>query len=405
MNIHIITTHSSNKSPGSFFRPYEIASNLITLGINAKIFTTYFEDSINYTKAHLEPLSKKKFLTSSNFLSKYYKLRCNRIFSDSPFDKFLIWNSKYIASRFENSIKIKPEIIQGEQEVGALAAIKVGKKKKIPIVSDIHNILPEELMVNGYIKPDGVVYNNMMKIENNIVNNSDGIIAVNEYMKEYLISKFNLDPQKIIILPPGGEKLFDEKNTELKFQNKQKKVIFAGQVNQNAHVDLFLKSIPIVLKTHKNIKFLIAEKGTYLKKAKQLSKQLSINPEFYWFNSRTQARELLKTCHIGILPSSNDIPRKLGTPLKLLEYVSFGIPVVANDIGSWSKIIEEEKIGILTNDDPQEFSDAVCKLLDDKKLYQQMQKNISKLLKDKFRWKFNVEKKLIPFYESVINFQ
>lgn len=153
---------------------------------------------------------------------------------------------------------------------------------------------------------------------------------------------------------------------------------------------------------HPNSKFIISDKGSDIKNIKNLCKTLPTKPEFYWFKSRNEARNLLKKCHVGILPSANNVVRKLGTPLKLLEYMSHGIPIVANGVDSWSKIIYEEKIGILTDDDPQEFANGICTLIEDEKKYMDIQSNMIKLIKEKFNWKTNVEKALIPFYKKLM---
>jgi glycosyltransferase involved in cell wall biosynthesis len=229
---------------------------------------------------------------------------------------------------------------------------------------------------------------------------SDGIIVVNEFMREYLETKLNADSNKIVIIPSGGESLVD--NTDEQKIPKEKKIIYAGLVNSYEHVDLFVKSIPYVYSKHPDSKFIISEKGSDIKNIKNLCKTLPTRPEFYWFKSRRDARNLLKKCYVAILPSTNNVVRKLGTPLKLLEYMSLGIPIVANGIGSWSKLIEDEKIGMLTDDDPQEFANGICTLIEDEKMYRNIQNNMIKLIKEKFNWKTNVEGMLLPFYEKLV---
>jgi len=163
-----------------------------------------------------------------------------------------------------------------------------------------------------------------------------------------------------------------------------------------------VKSIPYVYAKHPNSKFIISDKGSDIKNIKNLCKTLPTKPEFYWFKSRNEARNLLKKCNVGILPSTNNVVRKLGTPLKLLEYMSLGIPIVANGIDSWSTLIDEERIGILTDDDPQEFAKGINTLIEDEKMYKSIQSNMIKLIKEKFNWKSNVERTLLPFYEKLV---
>jgi len=402
MNVTFVLTHLSHESPGSFYRPYEIAKTLTNFETNVKILTPFREDVKNFTDVsmyELPNLSSNMQITSYAYQSVRKILKSSRLSRVTPYDKYLLSSAEKLAQSIEKSMKNPPDILQGEVETASLATIKAGKKLGIPTVADIHNIWPEVLAAEGYIKSDSETFKKLMDLEKFIMDNADGIIAVNEFMKDYLVTNFNADANKIIVIPPGGEQLID--NFDEQQIPKEKKIIYAGLVNSYEHVDLFVRSIPYVYSKHPNTKFIISKKGVDIKNIKNLCKTLPKQPEFYWFKSRNKARNLIKECYAGILPSTNNIVRKLGTPLKLLEYMSLGIPIVANDIGSWSKLIDEEKIGILVADDPQEFAKGICTLIEDENLYKNIQCRMIKLIKEKFNWKINVEKILIPFYNRI----
>lgn len=405
MKVNFVVTHLSHGSPGSFYRPYEIVKELSNQGINAKIFTPFEQDVKNFKDIQMKLLpniSSKLFV--SNFV--YNRLRniiYNKYISKLvSYDKFLKSSSDRIAKSLDNLENNSPDIIQAEQEVAALACLKFGKKNNIPVVVDVHNIWPEELVSFGLLKQSSQVFKNLMNLEKEIIEGASAIIAVNDFMKDYLVSNFNADKKNIIVIPPGGELIYKDDIDILNTQRFQsKKIVYAGLVNPREHVDLFVKSIPHIKKAFPKTEFIISEKGENVKEIKNLCKQLKINPRFYWHQSREKARQMLKTCYVGALPSRDDIPRKLGTPLKLLEYISNLIPVVANDVGSWCNLIKKHEIGILTNDDPKEFSKAILTLLSDEDLYRKMQINMINLLKDAFSWKNHVGKTLIPLYQKI----
>ena len=407
MDVRFVVTHLSHGSPGSFYRPYEMARHLAKLGVISKILTPFEEDVKKISEVQMvgmPHISQK--LKASNFA--YGSLR-RIIYSKKlshliSYDKLITSLAEKTARNIEKSLDTKSGILQGEQEVAALAAIKVGKKLRIPVVVDIHNIWPEELVSTGHLKRESDTFINLMELERFIVENADSVIVVNEFMQEYVVSNFNVASNKITLIPPGGEIVYDnsDENAE-KERSSQKKVVYAGLVNAREHVDLLVDSIPFVSRKHPNVRFIIAEKGENIREIKNLCKSLPIKPEFYWFESRNEARKMLKKCYLGALPSEDDIGRKLGTPLKLFEYMSNGLPVVANDIGSWCDIIKEQKIGILTKDDPKDFADSICTLLEDENTYRTMQNNMFKLLKERFSWKIHVEKILLPLYQHLLS--
>jgi len=406
MKVNFVVTHLSHGSPGSFYRPYEIVKELSNQGITTKIFTPFEQDVKNIKDIQIELLPNiSSKLMVSNFA---YRTLRNLIYNKHmsklvSYDKFLKSSSKRIAKSLDNIETNPPDIIQAEQQVAALACLKFGKKNRVPIVADIHNIWSEELVSFDLLKRNSETFNNLMNLDKDIIEGASAIIAVNDFMKDYLKSNFNADQKKIVVIPPGGELLYKDDDIDSinnqRFQSK--KIVYAGLVNPREHVDLFVKSIPIVKKKFPKTEFIISEKGESVKEIKNMCKQLKINPRFYWHQSREEARRMLKTCYLGVLPSKDDIPRKLGTPLKLLEYISNLIPVVANDVGSWCNIIKKHEIGILTNDDPKEFSEAISILLNDENLYRKMQINMINLLKDTFSWKNHVQKTLIPLYQKL----
>lgn len=403
MKVAIVVTQLSQDSPGSFYRPYEMAKELSKLGILNQILTPFSTDIQNFHDVSMKliPTIAGKLMLSDFAYRSIRKIVYNKKLSNIiSYDKFLQSSSEKIAIGLEKCLDERPEILQGEQEVAALACIKIGKKIGVPVVADIHNIWPEELVATGYLKRESNAFKNLMKLEKSIVENADGIISVNEFMKEYLISQFDVDPHKISIVPPGGQVLFDI-DEKLRLKSQTKKVIYGGLVNPREHVDLFVKSMPYVYSKSPSTKFILSKKGESVKEIKSLCNSLNLKPDFYWFQSRDKARKLLKGCYIGILPSKNDIARKLGTPLKLLEYISNGLPVVANDIGSWCNIIKENKIGILTDDNPKDFAYGICTLLEDKELYQEIQQNILKLLNEKYNWKIHIQNILLPMYKKL----
>lgn len=403
MKVAIVVTQLSQDSPGSFYRPYEMAKELSKLGILNQILTPFSTDIQNFHDVSMKliPTIAGKLMLSNFAYRSIRKIVYNKKLSNIiSYDKFLQSSSEKIAIGLEKCLDERPEILQGEQEVAALACIKIGKKIGVPVVVDIHNIWPEELVATGYLKRESDTFKNLMKLEKSIVENADGIISVNEFMKEYLISQFDVDPHKISIIPPGGQVLFDV-DEKLRLKSQTKKVIYGGLVNPREHVDLFVKSMPHVYSKSPSTKFILSKKGESAKEIKSLCNSLNLKPDFYWFQSRESARKLLKSCYVGVLPSPNDVPRQLGTPLKLFEYISNGLPVVANDIGSWCSIIKENKIGILTDDNPKDFADGICTLLEDKELYQEIQQNILKLLNEKYNWEIYIQNILLPMYKKL----
>jgi len=76
----------------------------------------------------------------------------------------------------------------------------------------------------------------------------------------------------------------------------------------------------------------------------------------------------------------------MGTPVKLFDYMSVGLPVVANDIGGWASLISEEKIGLTTGDDPRSFAEAIIELIMNREYAEECGRRGRRLVETKYNW-------------------
>ena len=401
MKVSFIMPHLSHGSPGSFFRPYEIAKRLSKFQIEHTFFSPFSQDVRLYNE-----ISMQKISGFSDSVDSLYSMLRKLIYNSNlskfiPYDKMVEKLARKIVNGIKNNLG-STDIFQGELIVGSLASVILAQKFNKKSIIDIHNIWPLELVEDGFLKEDDKRFKQLMKLEKFVIDNCDGIIVVNDFMKNFIIEKLDADSKKIVIVPPGGENLINEDLQKLNLRRlNYKKIIYAGLVNKREHVDLFVKSIPKIQNKFKNLDFIISKQGEEVKNITKLCKNLSINPSFYWYESRMEARKFFTDCYLGVLPSNDNITRKLGTPLKLLEYLSLGLPVVANDVGSWSKEIEQNNLGLLCKDDPDDFAEKIITLVDDHKLYEKLQQNTLHAIENEFNWNTIIKEKLVPFYKKI----
>ncbi len=94
---------------------------------------------------------------------------------------------------------------------------------------------------------------------------------------------------------------------------------------------------------------------------------------------------------------------KESLPIKMFEYMSAGIPVIASDFTLWSSIINESGSGLVVDPlDPEAIAEQIDALLSDPGLAQRMGQSGRKAVEERYNWK-NEEKKLLAFYHDLLH--
>ncbi len=398
-NLHVglVVTYLSYGSPGSFVRVHEICKSLTNLGIHCTILTPFEEDVSNIDDVSMEliPSGFAKVGLSSNLYHIASKLMTSRIgmrllFSKISFDRIIKSLSVGLSQILQ---KADYDIVHAIQPHSGIACSAICEKLRIPLVTDLHNITGETLVADGLARINDESYKRVHEMEQQVINSSNAITVVSDTMKYYISRNFHVKHNNIIVVPPGGPLLEAGFNIQ-----REPIVIYAGTVHPREHVDLFANSIPHI---RANAHFFISSKVSGDWRTKKIINTSTRDINYFWFRKREEVLNLLVRSKIGVLTSRDDVTRQLGPPLKLYDYLACGLPVVSNDIGGWSRMIADEKIGIITKDDPLEFAAAIDELLTNNALWQEMHHNALELIRCKYNWNTIVESNLVPLYRNL----
>lgn len=397
MNIGFIVTHISHGSPGSFERIHELSKNLLNLGINSVIITPFSEDKNNVKDVDIQLIDSTT--AKVGLLPTAYKIARKMASSSLTSGLFLSNMSTMImVNNIRKSVysllkQRRFDILHAVQPIAGLACGPIAKEFNIPFATDLHNIWPEEAVAEGFVKRDDGTFKRLHFYTQSIIDSSDVITVVSEFMRSYIITNFSTMNKPIVVIPPAGTTIGG--TFELP---RESNVVYAGMVNPREHVDLFAKSIPFIKRP---ASLFISNYGDAIKDIKKITSNYQQAINYFWFKRRYEVLEFLIKSKIGVLTSRNDITRQLGPPLKLFDYMACGLPIVANDIGGWSKMIESEGIGRLTGDDPKDFAQSIDSILGDDSGWFKMSKNAVELIRNKYNWQKNVQNLLIPMYDKM----
>lgn len=229
--------------------------------------------------------------------------------------------------------------------------------------------------------------------------NADRIITLFEGNRRLQIEG-GADPAKSVIIPNGV--YFQEKEV-IKKEEGVKTIGFVGRVVPIKDVKMLIRAAKIVKEKIPNIRVYIMgdrdEDPDYAEECSVLVKMLQLEDNVV-FTDVVDVDEYYPILDVMVLTSISE-----AQPLSMLEAMSFGIPIVATNVGSCRELIIGKtsqdqalgKAGIVTKvGDPHETGRAIIKVLEDETLREEIRKTGIERVK-----RYYTVKDMIESYRSI----
>lgn len=267
-----------------------------------------------------------------------------------------------------NLIYVKGDILDG------LIATYIKRKYRIPLIFDSE---PLGMVWEVYkIKSRGPKFLPylMAKIHDSIttytMKKADLITPSSKWFGETLAQK-GISEYKLMSYPNGVDvALFsnkDGKDIREKYQLSDSQVItYIGTLDKARNLSILIQAFAKVKKHKKKVKLLMVGEGSDKWNLQSLARELEIE-EGVIFTGQVPGSEVPKyvaAADIGVSPVPPLACYKIGSPLKIFEYMGGGKPVIANEeIFDQKEVLEQSSGGILVPYTPEAFADAMIELL------------------------------------------
>lgn len=229
----------------------------------------------------------------------------------------------------------------------ALPAIKFKKKKHIPIVINIQDLWPENIVaVTGIDNP--VVISMIKKMVKYIYKNCDLILAASKSFVPNIQNYLKEDKDKVKYWPQYAVVEKEEKIEEL-FNKDSFNIVFTGNIGEAQGLDLMIEAAE-ELKDTRICWHLIGD-GRNEDNLKKLVNEYGISNKVI-FHGRKPEKEIpkyLSCADAALLILKPDPIFEMTLPAKLQTYLACGVPVVGCVSGESKKVILESKAGIVTD--------------------------------------------------------
>jgi glycosyltransferase involved in cell wall biosynthesis len=268
-------------------------------------------------------------------------------------------------------------------------ALKLKRKGKV-VIYDAHEDVPRQILGKYWIpkffrKTFSAAYE---KFENYIASKLDAIITATPTIRERFlkINPLTVDVNNYpilseVILPSGVKK----KNA----------VCYVGSISFVRGISSLVDAMDKV----ENIQLILAGPFSPLEYQNDLSSMKGWrNVDFRGYASRNEVYEIMNESVAGVV-TLLPLPNYLDSlPIKMFEYMSAGIPVIASDFPLFKEIVEQNGCGICVDpENPEAIAKAIHYLIENPSIAEQMGKKGKEVVEKKCNWT-NEEKKLVELY-------
>lgn len=232
-------------------------------------------------------------------------------------------------------------------------------------------------------------------IEKDGLEAADKVIAVSHLTRSILISKYNINPKKVVTVYNAVEPVHPESTKASREFTNDKVVSFLGRITMQKGPEYFVETASLILQKMKNVRFVMAGKGDLLNEMKQRVSDLNISEYFYFpgFVVDSEIAELFQTSDVFVMSSVSE-PFGMVT----LEAMQCGVPVV---ISKQSGVAEVVKNAVKVDYwDTRAMADAIYAILINREYGVRLGEN-GKREADRLTWK-NAALKVSKIYLNLL---
>ncbi len=247
----------------------------------------------------------------------------------------------------------------------------------IPAITTCHGFISNNWKYRLYNKLDHVALRFFNKI-----------IAVSAEIKDDLI-RSGISGSRILVIPNAVDMNYKEglciinrqqQHRYLNIKTDDFVIGYIGRLSEEKGIKYLIEAGLLLSKSRVPLKVLIIGDGSQRKELEDYVKEKNMNQQIIFTGFQADIEKWLPALDVFVLPSLTE-----GTPMALLEAMSFGIPVVASRVGGVPNIVMNGQNGILVSaGNSKEIADSLNLLFQDISFRQKISREARNLIKTKY---------------------
>ena len=254
-----------------------------------------------------------------------------------------------------------------------LLALYLKRRYNVPFVFEMENPIEQSYETHKFYSKHKYFWYFISKIEAHLMvyllRKADLVLPVGRFMVAYLAKK-GIERSKMMNLPHGvnWNRFSNANGEEIRKRYKLEHssvIIYVGTMDKLRHLNVLIHTLSKI-KREKNVKLLMVGDGTDKTNLEKLADDLGIRNDVVFTGQVLQSEvpNFIAAADIAVSAVPPLDFYKVSCPIKMIEYMGMGKPVVANEeIPEQKEVIQETEGGILVKFEDESFANGIIKLL------------------------------------------
>jgi glycosyltransferase involved in cell wall biosynthesis len=244
----------------------------------------------------------------------------------------------------------------------ALGAKLLGAK----VVIDVHDLMPELYASKFGLDEGHWVIRLLRAVERRSIAFADRAIAVHRPHLDALVRHGNPAEKFTIVMNSPDPELFRPRPAQE--PRSRFVLVYHGTVGSRHGLDVAVRAVALARHSVPHLELRIIGDGDYFSHVRSLVEELGVTDSVRLEQHLVPMEDLLPTIReasVGLVPILHDAFTQYMLPVKLLEYVALGIPVIASDTPAIRSHFDEEMLCFTTPGDASDLAAKIVALHDD----------------------------------------
>ena len=305
----------------------------------------------------------------------------------------------------------RPDVLHAHSPVlGALAALRVGRRHKLPVMYEIRAFWEDAAVGNGTGTEGSIKFRATKAVETWTVRRADAVAVICEGLRLDLVSR-GIDADKIMVSPNGvdmamfGDPPPRDEALAMQLGLSGGDVIgYLGSFYDYEGIDDLICAMPALIAARPDAHLLLVGGGPMeaALRAQAATSSAAARIHFIGRVPHSEVERYYSLVDVLAYPRKKMRLTDLVTPLKPLEAMAQGKLVAASDVGGHRELIDDGVTGTLfAADDPVAIATALNRLLADRSGWDQRRATAREFVERDRNWSSNISH-YEPVYRKLV---